>query len=116
MPDLDLVHMAELVRAAMKRLSRDRALCEALEQCLYLAEDRQLLLQSLADRIMQVERLAGAAVALRMVLCCFARDIDLECRCGEPPYEDGEECPRCLAIDAMDKTGWIEDMLRKDRS
>lgn len=39
---------------------------------------------------------------LRMALTAIAKDDDLECRCGVPPYTDGEPCPKCTAIQALD--------------
>ena len=38
----------------------------------------------------------------RLALKSIANDDALECRCGNDPYTDGEECPRCTAIAVLE--------------
>ncbi len=48
---------------------------------------------------------------LYATLKAIADDQALSCRCGEPPYIDGEQCPRCTAMYATDASG-LADMTK----
>ncbi len=37
-----------------------------------------------------------------LALAGIIKDDGYPCRCGEPPYTDGEQCPRCHAVYASD--------------
>lgn len=38
----------------------------------------------------------------KLALTAIAKDKDLKCECGNHPYVDGEPCPKCTAIKALE--------------
>jgi hypothetical protein len=50
-----------------------------------------------------VSRLVQEFLIMRMALEAIAGDEHLECRCGSEPYTDGELCPRCFAVDLLQR-------------
>lgn len=50
----------------------------------------------------EIDRLRIVAKSYRLALTAIGRDDALVCRCGHEPYTDGEECPACTALAALE--------------
>lgn len=44
-------------------------------------------------------------ILYRLTLISIAKDPALKCKCGNPPYTDGIQCPKCSALAALSNAG-----------
>ncbi len=45
----------------------------------------------------------GLATIQQLAVAAVARDPNYECHCGDEPYTNGEMCPKCFCIYAMEE-------------
>jgi hypothetical protein len=97
---------------AMAKALRDKALtcCFCGAETLTIGElkvhsgtcDKHPLSQQVAALRADETRRQLVAGMYRLALVAIAKDEALECRCGDDPYTDGEECPKCTALLALE--------------
>lgn len=54
-----------------------------------------LIIKQLQNQLSQKELLVGYCMVGFAAIC---KDDNLECMCGNPPYDDGIPCPKCSAL------------------
>lgn len=58
--------------------------------------------QQLSDLIREREEAAQIPIALcKLALLAIAHDENYRCACGEDPYVNGEDCPKCFALSTL---------------
>lgn len=67
--------------------------------------DRQTetLQEELCEAKRKIESLESYLMAARIALLLVANDKNLICGCGDPPYDEGDMCPKCLAMYVAEK-------------
>ncbi len=54
-----------------------------------------------------------AEMLMHTSLKAIAKNENLKCCCGDPPYEDGEQCPWCFASCILDMAEKLLDKAHK---
>ena len=48
---------------------------------------------------------SAKALLYRLALIAIVKDEELQCGCGDLPYIDGEQCPKCTALFVLERAG-----------
>lgn len=59
-----------------------------------------MLWEELCEAKRKIAKIECDLLIARLALRAIAYDPQIECSCGSPPYDNGNQCPKCLALSA----------------